>query len=201
MKRLAVTFALACAAFALASPAQAALTVGVADDRPLGAPDSGAAFFTLMNDVGLREVRLSVLWDATQPMTIVNQAQIESVLPVATLRGMKVVFSVAPLKARSISVPERTRSSSPSSSRSPDDLPDRQERHRRQRAEPAAVLAAAVRLARPGRVSGAAYRGAARAELRRAEGRRSGDQRHRRRALAARQRQPARLRATSPPRR
>jgi hypothetical protein len=102
MKRLPVTLALACAAFALAGPAQAALKVGVADDRPVGTPDNGAAFFALMNDVGLSEVRLSVNWDATQPTTIQNQALIESVLPVATLRGVRVVFSVAPAKARSI---------------------------------------------------------------------------------------------------
>lgn len=102
MKRLAVTLALACAGFALASPAQAALTVGVADDHPVGQPDGGAAYFALMNDVGLREVRLTVNWDATQPTTIMNQAQIESVLPVATLRGIRVVFSVAPAKARAV---------------------------------------------------------------------------------------------------
>ncbi|MEK6276047.1 MAG: hypothetical protein AABM30_12045 [Actinomycetota bacterium] len=105
MKRLAVTFALACAGFALASPAQAAITVGVTDGHPIGQPDGGAAFFALMNDVGLQEVRFSVPWDATQPLTIPNQSQIESVLPVATLRGIKVVFSVAPAKARSITVP------------------------------------------------------------------------------------------------
>jgi hypothetical protein len=102
MKRLAVTFALACVGFAFAGPAQAALTVGVADDRPVGTPDGGAAYFALMNDVGLSEVRLTMNWDATQPATILNQAQIESVLPVATLRGVRVVFSVAPAKARSI---------------------------------------------------------------------------------------------------
>jgi hypothetical protein len=109
MKRLAVTFALACAAFALASPAQAALTVGVADDRPIGTPDNGAAFFAVMNDVGLSEVRLTMNWDSTQPTTIVNQAQIESVLPVATLRGVRVVFSVSATKALSITAsPEAT---------------------------------------------------------------------------------------------
>ena len=47
MKRLAVTLVLACAALALVGPAQAALTVGVADDHPVGTPDSGAAFFAL----------------------------------------------------------------------------------------------------------------------------------------------------------
>ena len=104
MKRLAVTLALACTGFVLAGPAQAAINVGVADDHPVGQPDGGAAFFALMNDVGLKEVRLSVLWDATQPTTIANQSQIESVLPVATLRGIKVIFSVAPAKGRSIGV-------------------------------------------------------------------------------------------------
>src|SRR6266508_4832456 len=87
MKRLALTFALACACLALAGPAQAGVSVGVADDRPLGTPDGGAAFFALMNDVGLREVRLSVRWEPTQPTTIENQMQIEGLLPVATLRG------------------------------------------------------------------------------------------------------------------
>ena len=105
MKRFIVTLALACAGLVLAAPGQAAVNVGVADDRPVGTPDNGAAFFALMNDVGLREVRLSVLWDPTQPTTIVNQASIDSVLPVATLRGVKVIFSVAPLKARAMADP------------------------------------------------------------------------------------------------
>jgi hypothetical protein len=102
MKRLAVTFALACASLALVGPAQAGLRVGVADDHPVGTPDNGAAFFALMNDVGLNEVRLSVKWDETQPATIMNRAEIESVLPVATLRGVRVIFSVTPLRARAI---------------------------------------------------------------------------------------------------
>jgi hypothetical protein len=102
MKRLAVTFALACTCLALAGPAQAGVSVGVADDRPLGMPDGGAAFFALMNDVGLREVRLTVRWDPAHPETIEHQAQIESVLPVAALRGIRVVVGVMPIKARSV---------------------------------------------------------------------------------------------------
>jgi hypothetical protein len=102
MNRAGVVLAAACASLVLAAPGQAALSVGVADDHPVGQADLGAAFFAVLNDVGLREVRLSVPWDATQPTTIANQAEIEAVLPVATLRGVKVVFSVAPLKARSM---------------------------------------------------------------------------------------------------
>src|SRR5207237_202376 len=102
MKKLAVTFALACACLAFASPAGAALNVGVVDDQPMGQPDSGAAFFVLMNDVGLREIRLTLKWDPAAPTTIQNQAQIDALLPVATVRGIRVVFSVQPDKARSI---------------------------------------------------------------------------------------------------
>src|ERR1700694_5369175 len=87
MKRLIVTFALACSVLALASPAQAGLTTGVVDDRPVGMAGGGDAFFLLMNDVGLREVRLTVKWDATQPTTIPNESLIQAVLPVATMRG------------------------------------------------------------------------------------------------------------------
>jgi len=102
MKRLAVTFALACACLALAGPAQAGVDVGIADDSPVGIADGGAAFFALMNDIGLREVRLTVVWDPAQPETIENQAQIESLVPVATLRGVRITFSVMPAKARSV---------------------------------------------------------------------------------------------------
>ena len=102
MKRLTVTFALACSVLALASPAQAGLTAGVVDDRPVGMADGGDAFFLLMNDVGLREVRLTVKWDPAQPATIQNESQIQGMLPVATLRGVKVVFTVQTEKARSI---------------------------------------------------------------------------------------------------
>jgi hypothetical protein len=118
MKRLGVTFAFACAALAFAAPGQAATKVGVADDLPVGQPDGGAASFALMNDVGLKELRLSVLWDSTQPTTIVNRAQIEAVVPVATLRGVNIVFSVAPLKLGRSPLPAPTCSSSLSSTRS-----------------------------------------------------------------------------------
>jgi hypothetical protein len=105
MKQFGVTLAFACAALVLAGPAQSAISVGVADDHPVGRADGGAAFFALLNDVGLKEVRLSVLWDASRPLTIANQAQIEAVLPMAALRGVNVVFSVTPLRARSIAAP------------------------------------------------------------------------------------------------
>src|SRR5438093_7402400 len=102
MKRLVVTFALACSGLALAAPAHGAVGVGVVDNRALGVPDGGAAFFALMNDVGLRELRMDMKWDPAAPTTIENQGQFESVLPVATLRGVRVVFSVQLANANAI---------------------------------------------------------------------------------------------------
>ncbi|HET7857415.1 MAG TPA: hypothetical protein VFL41_13240 [Gaiellaceae bacterium] len=100
--KLATMFALAASSLALAAPARADLDAGAVDDRPLGTADGGAAFFALMNDVGLKEVRLTIRWDPDDPATIANEAEVAAALPVATLRGVKVVFSVQPLQARSI---------------------------------------------------------------------------------------------------
>jgi hypothetical protein len=100
--KLATMFALAASSLVLPAPASADLDAGAVDDRPLGTADGGAAFFALMNDVGLKEVRLTVHWDPDEPAAIENEVQIAAMLPVATLRGVKVVYSVQPLKARSI---------------------------------------------------------------------------------------------------
>src|SRR3989442_406608 len=102
MKPVLVICAFACASLALAVPSQAAINVGLVDDGPAVTLDGGAAFFTLMNDVGLREVRLTLKWDPAQPTAIAHQTTIASMLPVAAVRGMRVVFSVQPDKAKSI---------------------------------------------------------------------------------------------------
>lgn len=95
-------FILAAASLALAAPARADISVGAVDDRPAGTLDGGAAFFALMNDVGLKELRYTVPWDPDQPTTIPYEPQIAAMLPVATLRGIKVVFSVQAVRARSM---------------------------------------------------------------------------------------------------
>jgi hypothetical protein len=102
LKLVLVLLATAVTSLGLAAPANADLDAGVVDDRPVVTADGGAAFFTLMNDVGLKEVRITVQWDPAHPTTIDNQAYLASMLPVATLRGMRVVFSVQPVKARSV---------------------------------------------------------------------------------------------------
>ena len=61
--RSAASFAIACACLALAGPARAGIGVGVADNTLLGNADGGAAYLGVLNDVGLRELRLPVRWD------------------------------------------------------------------------------------------------------------------------------------------
>jgi hypothetical protein len=90
------------ASLALAVPAQADIDAGVVDDTPVVTADGGAAFFALMTDVGLKELRITVQWDPANPTTITNEAYLASMLPVATLRGVRVVFSVQQVKARSV---------------------------------------------------------------------------------------------------
>jgi hypothetical protein len=97
MKIVSAFLASACASLALAGAASAELTIGVVDDR---AKSDLAPFFTQMNDVGLSQVRVTVLWDPADPLTIPEQAEIERMLPFAQAAGVKVIFAVYPAKPR-----------------------------------------------------------------------------------------------------
>jgi hypothetical protein len=90
------------AALALAGNASAAVEIGVADDLGYHA-DLSTWFFDSLGEVGMRENRVSVPFDASAPTTIQAQAALDLYVPLATLRGVRVVFSVAPSKARAIS--------------------------------------------------------------------------------------------------
>jgi hypothetical protein len=91
MTRLAVTVLVsACAALVLAGPAAADLQIGVVDDHAKGAEPG--FFFGQMSDIGLSEVRVTILWDPAAPLTIRDQAEIERMLPLAQARGIRVLF-------------------------------------------------------------------------------------------------------------
>jgi hypothetical protein len=98
------TALLACALAVLfaAAPATADITVGVSDDLPIGADDSGAAFYASMQDLGLRENRIAVKWDSNAPTAIPNEAGIGRAVAEAQTRGVNVVLSLFPLRGRSI---------------------------------------------------------------------------------------------------
>jgi hypothetical protein len=99
----AAVLALACASLAFAGPAKAGIGVGVADDTLLGHPDGGAAFVGVMNDIGLRELRIPLTWDSRRPATIVHEPQIHALMPLATLRGVRIAFSFQARNAQALS--------------------------------------------------------------------------------------------------
>ncbi|MGH3080548.1 MAG: hypothetical protein ACRDNH_05360 [Gaiellaceae bacterium] len=78
-----------------------AVDVGVVDDYGI-APENAPWFFDSLADLGMRENRISIAWDPDAPTTIQRQQALELYVPYATLRGVRVVFAVAPAKARSI---------------------------------------------------------------------------------------------------
>jgi hypothetical protein len=78
------------AALALAGPAAGDLQIGVVDDTAKGA--EADRFFGQMSDIGLSEVRVTIVWDPAAPLTIRDQAAIERMLPFAQARGIKVLF-------------------------------------------------------------------------------------------------------------
>jgi hypothetical protein len=102
----AALFAIVCAALAVASPSEGAIGVGVADNTLLGNADGGASFLALMNDVGLRELRIPVRWDPARPSRIEHEREIRALLPVAALRGVNVALSVQGAHARALSSPQ-----------------------------------------------------------------------------------------------
>jgi hypothetical protein len=102
--KLHLTVTLACALALLAVPAvaRAELVVGAADNRPESSPEQGERFYDTMVEVGLKENRLSVTWDALEPARIDRQAALEQAVALATARGIRITFSVYPGRARAI---------------------------------------------------------------------------------------------------
>jgi hypothetical protein len=78
-----------------------AMDVGVVDDYGI-APENTPWFFDSLADLGMRENRISISWDPEAPTTIQRQLSLELYVSFASLRGVRVVFAVAPAKANSI---------------------------------------------------------------------------------------------------
>src|SRR5215218_558896 len=89
------------ASLVLAGNAFADLQIGVADDLGFHG-DQSSWFFDSLGDLGMQENRLSVPFDASAPTEIQKQVLLDTYVPLATLRGVRVVFSVAPSKARAM---------------------------------------------------------------------------------------------------
>ena len=100
----AVRLMLACAAVAmvLAPAAAADIKVGVADDLPKTSPEVAQRFFDAMNDVGLTENRIAILWDSTSPTTIPHREETAHAINDAAAHGVQVTLSIYPDRARAI---------------------------------------------------------------------------------------------------
>jgi hypothetical protein len=106
VQRLSVTLLCVLAALVLAAPALAgpgSTTFGVADTRPVGMADNGAKFFELMNDVGLTEDRLTVLWNPQRPTIVPRVAELRRAVAEALAHNVTIAFSVTQEKAGSLS--------------------------------------------------------------------------------------------------
>jgi hypothetical protein len=103
VRRLSTTILCAVAALFLAGVAAAAPTWGVADTRPVGMHDDGARFFGLMNDVGLTQDRLTVLWSPSRPAQIPRRGALHRAVQQAVDHDVSVVFSVTQKKAATLS--------------------------------------------------------------------------------------------------
>jgi hypothetical protein len=82
-------------------PTAAAMDVGVVDDYGI-APENSTWFFDSLGELGMRENRVSIAWDPTAPTTIHRQFELEQYVALASLRGVRVVFAVAPTRANAI---------------------------------------------------------------------------------------------------
>jgi hypothetical protein len=101
VKRLLTVITLALSACPLAAAA-AGPRFGVADDAGKYSDDGGAAVYKTLADVGMTDNRMVVLWDASRPTEIVEKPFLDRALPIAEAHGIRVIFAVAPKRARSL---------------------------------------------------------------------------------------------------
>jgi hypothetical protein len=87
-------------ALALAGTASA-MDVGVVDDYGV-APANSSTFFDALGALGMRENRITITWDPAAPTTIEREQALQLYLPLASLRGIRVIFAVTPARADSI---------------------------------------------------------------------------------------------------
>jgi hypothetical protein len=99
MRKVFAAFVCVLGALAIAGPAGAGVSVGVNDDA--GKYSDGAPqFWQTMSQNGLRQNAITILWDETQPTTILDQSFIQHALPAAQAAGVKVVFDVYPMHSQ-----------------------------------------------------------------------------------------------------
>ncbi|HEY2072773.1 MAG TPA: hypothetical protein VGG88_04285, partial [Gaiellaceae bacterium] len=84
---------------AFAGTAAAGPNIGFSDDKTKYANDGGDKLFSEMNKLGATTNRVAVFWNNTAPTTIVDQAFLDRMIPVAKKHNIQVVFDIYPQKA------------------------------------------------------------------------------------------------------
>jgi hypothetical protein len=102
MKKLLLAAALAALACAVPATASVGPRFGVADDAGKYADDGGQTVFETLGDLGMTDNRMWIFWDDRRPLAFVEKPFLDRALPVAKERGIRVVFSVSPLRARAV---------------------------------------------------------------------------------------------------
>ncbi len=88
----------ALAVLSVPAAAVGALSVGVADNRGLDAIDGGTSFVGALNDLGMKENRISVVWNPDSPSTIVGQDNLDLLVATELAAGIRPVFTVYPTR-------------------------------------------------------------------------------------------------------
>jgi hypothetical protein len=102
VRRLAAVISCAIGALSLSGVALGASAFGVTDDHAKFAQDGGASFYTMLRNVGMSENAMTVTWDPATPTAIPERLFLNRVVPQATARGVRIIFSVQPKQAASI---------------------------------------------------------------------------------------------------
>jgi hypothetical protein len=103
MKKLASAAAALACALLVPTGAAGGPRFGVADDAGKYADDGGDEVFAALTDLGMTDNRMWIFWDDRRPLAFVEKPFLDRALPVAEERGIRVVFSVSPLRARALS--------------------------------------------------------------------------------------------------
>ena len=102
MKTIAAIAACAVTALVLSATASATLRVGVTEDAGKETHAHAALFLGMLNDVGMTDNRVTILWDPAQPTTIAAAPSLDLWLPLASLHGVRVIFGIYPAHARDL---------------------------------------------------------------------------------------------------
>jgi hypothetical protein len=105
VQKLQFTVTLACAlvALALAAPAGAEIVIGAADNRPESSPEQAERFYDTMSEIGLKENRLTVVWNPQRPTVIEREEALDQAVALASARGVAITLSVYAKPSNSLS--------------------------------------------------------------------------------------------------